>query len=117
MDLKDFDAWFLAKEEPEKACLLALRSFILQYNKDITVAWKYRMPFFCFKGKMLCYLWINKTHNNMPYIGFVDGRNIDHPKLLMEKRSRMKILVIDPSKDIPITVIKSILKEAIKLRS
>ncbi|HTJ53091.1 MAG TPA: DUF1801 domain-containing protein [Cyclobacteriaceae bacterium] len=116
MDLKDMDAWFLAKEEPDKSCLLALRSYIAQADKNITEAWKYRMPFFCYKGKMFCYLWVNKK-NNLPYVGFVDGKLMSHPKLLVEKRSRMKILPIDSSKDIPVTLIKSILKEAIKLRS
>ena len=115
MDLKDMDAWFLAKEEPDKSCLLALRSFILKADKNITEAWKYRMPFFCYKGKMFCYLWVNKKHK-LPYLGFVDGRMMLHPKLLIEKRSRMKILLIDPSKDIPVTLVKSILREAIKLR-
>ncbi|HEY8936927.1 MAG TPA: DUF1801 domain-containing protein [Cyclobacteriaceae bacterium] len=116
MDLKDLDAWFLAKEELNKSCLLALRSFILQSDKNITEAWKYRMPFFCYKGKMFCYLWTNKK-TRLPYIGFVDGRMMHHPKLLIEKRSRMKILLIDPLQDIPVTLLKSILKEAIKLRS
>jgi hypothetical protein len=116
MDLKDMDAWFLAKEEPDKSCLLALRSYIVQSDKNITEAWKYRMPFFCYKGKMFCYLWVNKK-SKLPYVGFVDGKLMSHPKLLVEKRSRMKILLIDPSKDIPVTLIKSILKEAIKLRS
>ena len=116
MDLKDMDAWFLAKEEPDKGCLLALRSYILQSDKKITEAWKYRMPFFCYKGKMFCYLWVNKK-SKLPYVGFVDGNLMSHPKLLVEKRSRMKILLIDSSKDIPVTALKSILKEAIKLRS
>ena len=114
--MKELDLFYLQKDEPLKSCLLFLRNHILAFDKNITEAWKYRMPFFCYKGKMFCYLWVNKK-NNLPYVGFVDGKLMSHPKLLVEKRSRMKILLIDPSKDIPVTLVKSILKEAIKLRS
>ena len=43
---------------------------------------------------MFCYLWVNKkTHQ--PYIGIVEGRKIEHPLLIIEKRSRMKIMLLD----------------------
>ena len=62
---------------------------------------------------MFCYLWVHKkTHQ--PYVGIVEGKNIIHPKLIIENRSRMKIMLLDAEKDIPIKTIASILKMAIK---
>ena len=45
-------------------------------------------------------------------MGIVDGYKLNHPKLISEKRSRMKIMVIEPTKDLPIRAITSILKTA-----
>ena len=72
------------------------------------------MPFFCYKGKMFCYLWVQKN-TGIPYIGIVEGKRINHPGLVMEGRSRMKIMLIDPDKDIPVRTINKILKQAISL--
>ena len=58
--MREIDNYFLQKDEPVKGCLLFLRDHILAYDKGITEAWKYRMPFYCYKGKMFCYLWTHK---------------------------------------------------------
>ena len=71
------------------------------------------MPFFSFKGKMFCYLWIDKKHSQ-PYIGFVEGQLLDHPELLQDNRKRMKILMLDVNKDIPVKKIKVILRQLIE---
>lgn len=112
----DLDNFYLKREEPTRGCLLALRDLILNHNHEITAEWKYKLPFFYFKGKMLCYLWIHKKHKN-PYIGFVDGNLIDHKDLLQEKRARMKILLIDKNEDIPIKKINYILNQAIRVHT
>jgi hypothetical protein len=112
--VNNLDNFYLQKEEPLKSCLLALREIILAQDKDITAAWKYGMPFFCYKGKMFCYLWVHKTLHQ-PYLGIVEGKHIHHPKLLQEKRSRMKTMLFDANKDLPIKTIKAILKQAIDL--
>lgn len=91
-----------------------LRAHILKQNANITEAWKYGMPFFCYKGKMICYLWIHKKYKQ-PYLGIVEGKRIHHPDLLQEKRARMKILLVDSSKDLPMKKINTILKEVIAL--
>jgi hypothetical protein len=110
--LRPIDSYFINQEEPEKSCLLFLRDYILGYDQAITEAWKYKMPFYLYNDKMFSYLWKHK-HTNYPYIGIVQGRHIDHPLLLQEKRAKMKILLIDPVKDIPISTINEILKKAI----
>ena len=113
--MKQIDDFFLQKEEPIKSCLLALRDIILNYDEQITETVKYGMPCYCFKGKMFCYFWTDKKTGE-PYILMVDGRLIDHPKLTQGKRSRMKILPIDPNKDVPIEIIDEIFRLSLKYR-
>ena len=110
----ELDNFYLKFEEPTQGCLLALRDLILKHDVNITAEWKYQLPFFYFKGKMLCYLWIHKKYKQ-PYIGFVDGGLIDHPDLLKEKRARMKILMVMDDGDLPIDTINDILKSAVQI--
>ena len=112
--LRPIDNYFLQKEEPVKSCLQFLRDHILGQDSNITEAWKYGMPFYCYKGKMFCYLWVHKKYQQ-PYIGIVEGKRIDHPDLLQEKRARMKIFLLDANKDIPVKKINAILKEVLRL--
>ncbi len=111
--LSDLDNFYLNKQEPVKGCLLALRELIMAQDNDLTNSLKYGMPFFSYKGKMCCYLWVNKQ--GIPYIGIVEGKMIEHPKLLIGKRSRMKTFLVDPDKDLPVKTIKLILKQMLDL--
>ena len=72
------------------------------------------MPCFCYRNKMFCYLWVDKKTNE-PYILFVEGKYLDHPKLESGTRSRMKILRINPAKDLPLKFIKTMLKQSLDL--
>jgi len=112
--INEIDHFYLDQDEPNKSCLLALKSIILSTDSEITTAWKYKLPFFCFRGKMFCYLWRNKK-DNTPYIGFVEGKHLNFPELIQEKRKRMKILNVNPNEDIPIILIQEILVSAIAL--
>ncbi|HEY9044907.1 MAG TPA: DUF1801 domain-containing protein [Ohtaekwangia sp.] len=111
---KAIDTYFLQKEEPVKSYLQALRSIILKFDRNITETWKYSMPVYCYNGKMFCYLWVHKKYKQ-PYIGIVEGKKIDHPQLIQEKRARMKIMLFDPAKDIPLRTLNTILKTALAL--
>lgn len=112
--LSDEDNFYISQPEEIRACLFALKEIILGEDANIRTAWKYRMPFFCYKEKMFCYLWVDKKLKQ-PYLGIVEGQKIQHPDLVQEKRSRMKILRIDPTKDLPLKTIRHILKAAVKL--
>ena len=114
--LRPADNYFQQQEEPTKGCLLFLRQHILGKGMHITEAWKYGMPFYCYDGKMFCYLWTHKKYKQ-PYIGFVAGSLLDDPALLQEKRARMKILLIDPGKDIPIEQIDRLMAVLIRFYS
>jgi hypothetical protein len=110
--LSDLDNYFLKQEEPFKSCLLFLRKHILSFDPEMTEAWKYGMPLYCYHGKMFCYLWVHKKYNK-PYIGIVEGGRLEHPDLIMEKRNRMKILLVDPERNIPLQKINKILGSAL----
>ncbi|MDB5256149.1 MAG: hypothetical protein JWM14_844 [Chitinophagaceae bacterium] len=113
--LKALDLYYEQQEEPTKGCLLALRHYLINFETPFTEALKYGMPFFLYNGKMFCYLWTDKK-TKQPYIGIVDGNKIEHPLLVQDKRARMKVLYIDPAKDIPVKTIQQILRLAVKLR-
>lgn len=113
--LRPIDEYFLHKDEPIKSCLQFLREYILKKDVNIAEIWRYGMPFYYYKQKMFCYLWVHKKYH-LPYLGMVDGKLIDHPDLMQEKRARMKIMLIDPSTDLPVGDIDNILDQAIKLR-
>ena len=112
--LSPIDNYFLQQEEHIKSSLQFLRAYILKQDKNITEAWKYGMPFYCYNKKMVCYIWVHKKYHQ-PYIGIVEGKLVKHPDLIIEKRDIMKIFLIDANKDLPIKKINSILKEVIAL--
>lgn len=112
--LSTIDSYFLHQPEPARSCLQYLREHILHTHKDITEVWQYGMPFYRYKGQRFCYLWFHKRYGK-PYIGFVDGNRLEHSDLLAEKRSRMKIFLVEPGKTIPVKKINVLLRAAIKL--
>lgn len=114
--LSPLDSWYEKQEEPAKSCLQVVREQILAAHPGLTEAMKYGMPFFCYKGKMFCYLWVHKEQR-WPYLGIVDGKLIDHPDLVQEKRARMKIFLIDPQKNIPVKKLTVLLKQMLALRA
>ena len=111
--LNELDNFYLEKEEPNRSCLQALRDIIMSLDENITTSWKYKLPFFCYKNKMFCYLWIDKK-TTYPYIGIVEGNRISHFALEQGNRKRMKILRINPNEDFP-DYIEEILNEALNL--
>jgi len=114
MALTQLDNFYLQKNEPIRGCLLALKDIILKQDGNISAEWKYGMPFFCYKGKMFCYLRVHKKYHQ-PYIGIVEGQRFDHSSLIIEKRSRMKIMLFEADKDLPVETIEDILKQALDL--
>ena len=112
--MKDPNHFYLNQDEPNKSCLLALRDIILAADENITATIKYGMPCFCYKNKMCCYLWIDKKTTE-PYILFVEGNRLEHPKLVTGTRARMKVYPVNPNEDILIDEIETILEDALEL--
>lgn len=106
--MKALEQFYLAQEEPNRSIFLALRDCILSLDAEVSEEWKYKLPFFYYKGKMFCYLWKDKKTNE-PYIGIVRGETVVHPLLIQGNRKRMKIFPVNPNEDIPVKIIKEIL--------
>lgn len=111
---QELDSYYLNKEEPNRSCLLALRSIILEQDEQVNETRKWGMPCFCFGKKMFCYLWTDKKTDE-PYILFVEGKHLDHEALEEGNRTRMKILRINPSIDLPMDTIHQLLNTALDL--
>jgi hypothetical protein len=114
--LRPIDTWFLSHETTVAACLQQVRQWLLTHPAGITETWNYSMPFYRINNERLVYLWFHKQLRQ-PYIGFVDGNQLDHPDLLAEKRSRMKILLLNPAADLPMETIAHLLQQAAALRN
>ena len=112
--IENSEDFYLNKDEPVKSCLLALRQIIMDQSIHMTETRKYGMPCFCYKKKIICYLWTEKKTGE-PYILMADGQKLDHPALESGDRSRMKILRVNPKMDFPIEIINKILVDAIAL--
>lgn len=110
--MRELDKYYFQHAEPIRGCLLALRDIVMQQDKDIVHELKYGMPFFCYKGKMFCYLWVHKK-DEQPYLGIVEGKRFDESFLIQEGRSRMKIMMFDPCEDLPLQKIEDIIQKAI----
>jgi hypothetical protein len=112
--MKEVDIFYEKQEEPVKSTFLALKEIIIKQDKDITNVLKYGMPFFCYKEKMFCYLWIHKK-TKQPYIGIVEGKHFEETFLIQEARSRMKIMMLNSDEDLPIAIIENLIQKAINL--
>jgi uncharacterized protein DUF1801 len=112
--MNQLDEFYLNQEEPVKGTLIALRDIILRRDDNISNVIKYGMPFFYYKGKMFCYLWIDKKRKK-PYIGIVEGTYFNDSFLVQDKRSRMKIMLLDANEDLPLERIEMVLQKAVNL--
>jgi hypothetical protein len=112
--MKALDNFYNSLQEPNKGAMIALREIILAQDEHITPEWKYNTPFFYYKGKMFCYIWIHKKFKQ-PYIAFVEGKQFDEPFLLQEDRKRIKIMLIDAEADMPIKILQKLIKKGLAL--
>lgn len=112
--IDELDRYYLSKEEPNKSCLLALRSIVLEQDVNVSEVLKYGMPCFCYKKKMFCYLWVDKKTAE-PYILFVEGKHLDHPDLEKGSRARMKAFKVNPKEELPLQIIERLLQNALDL--
>ncbi len=113
--IQQLQDYYLTLPEPTQGCFLAVRDYILAYDPLIAEAWKYRTPFFCYRGRIMSYLWINRK-TQQPYLGVMDGKLIEHPQLRSEGRARVKVLSLDPAGELPLDVIDFVLQQSIALR-
>lgn len=82
--LSNLEFYYSDQTEPNGEALLALRQILLNFDSRMAESWKFSTPFFS----------INK---------------INHPTLIKGNRKQVKVLYIDPQKDIPIETVHEIL--------
>ena len=70
------------------------------------------MPFNCYAGERICYLWVDKKNGNLIF-GFSDGERLDHPLLQFEDRSRIKIMPFNAEEEISVEDLNAVLKTAL----
>lgn len=109
--LTELESFFRLKPEPQQSCLYFLRSIITNFDPEIRETYKWKLPFYTLKGKMFCYLWIDKK-NDQPYICFTKGNELDHPLLVQGERKKMKAFYVDPYEDIDVKTLTELLNLA-----
>ncbi len=109
--LTPLETFFEYYEEPTRGCLLALRDLIQAFDDDLVEHYKYRVPYFYYRGKPFCYLYQDKKAA-YPYIGIPRSDRFDHPALVQGDRKRMKVLPVNPEEDIPVEIIYEVLELA-----
>ncbi len=112
--ITDAGTFFKQLHEPVKTCMLSLREMILMQDMQVRETFKYGMPFYCYKKKMFCYLWMHHV-SRKPYIGILNGDRVQHPLLLTENRAKIKIMLFDAYRALPAETVQNILKQAIDL--
>lgn len=92
--------------------MLALKDIILNVDLNITHQRKFQIPFFYYKDKKLCFLWV---HRKKLLMGFVEDKKIYPKKDSVNRKDKTETIQIDPQADIPVKVILKKLQEKIKL--
>jgi len=83
--------------------LLALKSIVLSVNNHIEHVRKYQIPFFCYKGLHLGFLWVRQKKI---LVGFVEDKKTLTTAFETRKKDKISTIEIDPMEDIPFETIQ-----------
>jgi len=108
----ELDNYYLNHSEPIQGCLLALKHIILNTDSHISETRKYQVPFFYYKSKKLCFLWVNRKKL---LLGFVTDKTIYPVVDGLRRKDGMEMVQIDPNKDLPIDMISEKLHQLINI--
>ena len=110
----NLDHFYLNQTEPQRSCFLAMRSLVLNLDDRMIETKAYGMPCFKLGKKVFCYLWKDKQTED-PYFLMAKGNQLEHPALQSGDRKRMKVLPVNPTKDLPLNVIQAVFEQALAL--
>ena len=110
--LNPLENYFLSKPEPHKSAMLFLRQWLIE--QGLEEHYKYTTAFYTFRSQAFCYMSVRAKDSKL-YLGFVEGHLLKHPLLQKEGRKQIKVLYLDPEKDLPIKTLKEIVKMAKQL--
>ena len=86
-----------------RECLFALKQIIMSIDSEIVAIRKYQIPFFCYKGLSIAFLWV---HRKKILVGFVEDKKTFQTLTTKRKKDKVTTIEISPMKDIPIFTIK-----------
>lgn len=109
---QELENYYLRQPEPIQGCLLALRNIILRVDDQITHERKYQIPFFYYKSKKLCFLWVNRQKL---LIGFFVDKTIYPVVAGIKRKDDFETMQIDPNEDLPVKIILEKLLQRMKL--
>lgn len=109
--MKVLDAYYEGISEPLQSYLFAVQRVILDLDSETEVTWKWSAPFFLYRKKMLCYVWLDKK-TKAPYLGIYGGDALQHPALVQKDNAKIKKLLLRTEEDIPVTTIREVLQQA-----
>ena len=112
--MKALDAYYDGLAEPLQGYMLAVRKIMLDLDEEIESTWKWSTPFFLYRKRMLCYLWVDKKTRE-PYLGIYGGDALNHPSLVQKHRAKIRKLMLNVDKDIPAGTIRVVLGLAMTL--
>ena len=108
------DHYFNSLQEPQRSCLLYLRTFLLEFSEKMSEKRSNNTPFYYYNKKSIGFISYDPKTKEI-YFSFTNGHKLKHPKLVSEGRKKMKIFRIDPTKDIDVKNLKQVLEAAISI--
>lgn len=111
--MKPAEAFILNQEEPFKSILLHLQLIIEQNFPDVTLEYKWKIPFYYLDGNPFCYLNPSKKKRFVD-VGFYATKEFSkyNEFLISEGRKKVKSLRYSKIEDINSVVLISVLTEA-----
>ena len=105
--------YILKQPEPYRTILLQLQLLIEQTIPELELKYKWKIPFYYYKGKPFCYF--NASHKKQYVdVGLVKGKliNVHQEYLVGEKRKKMVSLRYTSIDDINAEVLIEVLEKA-----
>jgi hypothetical protein len=112
--MNPLEQYFLKQKEPLQSVLLYLRQVIMETLPEVEEKYKYKIPFYYYHGKSLCYLNILKNTNYVD-LAFVNGFKLSNKQgVLKAGRSRkmVKSIAYYNLENVDVKLLREILIEA-----
>ena len=115
--MNPIEQYILNQKEPLQSIMLYLRQVIMETLPEVEEKYKYKIPFYYYNNKPLCYLNILKNTNYVDF-AFVNGSRLSNKHKLLKagnNRKMVKSIACSSLENINVTTLKEILLEAISL--
>ncbi len=112
-DIDAVEAFIYEKEGQQQSLLRALHE-LLYGHYELTTKIRYKIPFY-YRKSWICYL--NPIKNEGIELAFLRGNELSNAQGILDSKGRKQVYGIDlhTASDIPMTLLREILQEAILL--